>query len=114
MGRKMRLLTTGAALALAVQMAPAAVAAEAREAACGVSGANLDQRPNGQYFQQPVSIRTGPAWECRVFDTATTRNAVDYYCTTDGFTYLRTKARVRGWVWNGYLVDGGTNVQCQG
>ncbi|WP_413804368.1 hypothetical protein [Streptomyces sp. OE57] len=100
-------------MALAVQLAPAAVAAQAAEAvACGVSGTNRDTGPYGQYFLRDVSLRNGPAWECRVTNTASPVNKVDYFCTTDGFTYLRTASTKYGWVYNGYLKGGGSTIPC--
>jgi hypothetical protein len=47
-----------------------------------------------------------------IIDEATTANYVDYHCTTGGFTYLRTAPTKHGWVYDGYLVNGGTKVQC--
>ncbi|SDD48384.1 SH3 domain-containing protein [Streptomyces prasinopilosus] len=110
MSRTVRLLTAGAALTLAVHMAPAAVAAEA--AACGVTASNRDKSVYGQYFLRDVNLRNGPAWECDITNTATPVNQVDYYCTTDGFTYLRTASTKYGWVYNGYLKDGGSTIPC--
>lgn len=112
MNRVVRLFTAGAALALAaaVQLAPTATAAET--AACGVSAPDRDTRSYGQYFTQDVYLRNGPGWECDIIGQATTANNVDYHCTTGGFTYLRTASTKYGWVYNGYLVNGGTNVQC--
>ncbi|MBH1937705.1 SH3 domain-containing protein [Streptomyces sp. AV19] len=113
MSRSVRLLTTGTALILAVQLAPAAVASEATETfACGVTARNRDSGPYGQYFLQNVNLRNGPEWRCDVKYTATPVNKVDYYCTTDGFTYLRTASTKYGWVHNSYLKGGGSTIPC--
>lgn len=93
-----------------VQEAPAAVAAGAF--ACGVAGYNLDHHPFAQHFLQNVNLRNGPAWGCQIVGTAAPVNSVDYYCTTDGFTYLRTASTKLGWVSNLYLDDGGSRIPC--
>ncbi|MEU5216609.1 SH3 domain-containing protein [Streptomyces sp. NPDC020807] len=80
--------------------------------ACGVKPTNRDTSAYGQYFTQSVNLRNGPAWECDILDTATVTNQVDYWCTTDGFSYVRTASTKYGWVWNGYLKGGGSTVPC--
>jgi uncharacterized protein YgiM (DUF1202 family) len=72
-------------------------------AACGVTPVNRDTRPYGQFFNRDVNLRDGPAWECDVIDSAKVTNSVDVWCTTDGFTYVRTAVSKYGWVYNGYL-----------
>ncbi|WP_225829195.1 SH3 domain-containing protein [Streptomyces naphthomycinicus] len=98
---------TVAGLTATVSAAPAAQAA-----ACGVTGSNRDTGPYGQYFLRDVNLRNGPDWACRITDTATPVNKVDYFCTTDGFTYLRTASTKYGWVYNGYLKGGGSTIPC--
>ncbi|MFE1409161.1 SH3 domain-containing protein [Streptomyces sp. NPDC058770] len=71
--------------------------------ACGVTPVNRDTRPYGQLFNRDVNLRSGPAWECAILDSAKVTNSVDVWCTTDGFTYVRTASTKYGWVYNDYL-----------
>ncbi|MEU8431560.1 SH3 domain-containing protein [Streptomyces sp. NPDC029216] len=75
-------------------------------AACGVTPHNRDTRPYAQFFTQDVNLRNGPAWGCQIVDTAKVTNQVDLWCTTDGFTYVRTASTKYGWVSNLYLSAG--------
>lgn len=65
-----------------------------------------------QHFTRDVSLRNGPAWGCKVINTASVTNQVDCWCTTDGFTYVRTASTKYGWVSNLYLDDGGSGIPC--
>ncbi|MGP4092179.1 hypothetical protein [Streptomyces sp. KR55] len=101
-------------LTLAGQAA-SAVAEEAVE--CGITAPDNDQKEYGYYFEQRVYLRTGPAWVCGTDDfTPTPNNLVDYHCWARGdgttWTYLRTATSKYGWVWDSYLQDGGSHVQC--
>ncbi|WP_166026849.1 hypothetical protein [Streptomyces chilikensis] len=92
--------------------ASASTATAAEAAACGVTPTNRDTSAYGQYFTQDVYLRSGPEWGCQILHTASVTNKVDYWCTADGFTYLRTASTKYGWVSNLYLVKGGSHIPC--
>ncbi|WP_196279177.1 SH3 domain-containing protein [Catellatospora vulcania] len=109
--RGMVLTTAAATLAVVGQSSPAAALP------CGVSGPDVDQSAYGKKFTRSVSLRNGPDWQCDVTDTATINNSVDYHCFVydanwETWTYLRTATTKYGWVWDGYLSDGGSQIHC--
>ncbi|MFC9586189.1 hypothetical protein ACFVJ8_25665 [Streptomyces yangpuensis] len=95
----------------ATQQAPTAVASETA-AVCGVTPRHRDFSEYKQHFTQNVYLRNGPAWGCDILNSASVTSKVDYWCSADGFTYLRTESRKYGWVSNLYLRDGGSAMPC--
>ncbi|MFI1676932.1 SH3 domain-containing protein [Streptomyces sp. NPDC020607] len=102
--------SAGAPATASAQQSVGTVTSQA--AACGVTPRNRDTSPYAQHFKSDVYLRNGPAWGCGIVDTAKVTNKVDYWCSTDGFTYVRTASTKYGWVYNGYLKDGGSSVPC--
>jgi hypothetical protein len=81
------------------------------------SADDYDASKYAKQFKVNVTLRGGPGWGCSLVTVATTNNLVDYHCwarAEDGttWTYLRTNTTDFGWVWDGYLKDGGSLDNC--
>ena len=68
---------------------------------------------NGYAVMSPLNIRTGPKTSCPVVGKAYNYHRLRYYCTSDGWTYLRnTSAGIKGWAMNQYLSRNGSRQFC--
>ncbi|MFH8471166.1 hypothetical protein [Streptomyces sp. NPDC018000] len=103
---------TAAVFAMASPASASSLQAPEAAAVCGVTPTNRDYRPYEQFFKQDVNLRNGPAWECKILNTAGVTSKADYWCSADGFTYLRTESTKQGWVANIYLRGGGSTIPC--
>jgi hypothetical protein len=67
----------------------------------------------GHAVAAPLNIRNGPSYSCRVIGKAYSYERLRYYCTSDGWTYLRNMSRgTTGWAVNDYLSRNGSNEFC--
>jgi hypothetical protein len=107
-------IKAGAALAITPLVAAVGLVAAAgpASASCNFhSSRNID--PGGGSTRGTVYLRPGPHENCG----GTLRNGYfDYDCYTyNEVDNLWTKVRingVEGWIWNGNLLDGGSNYLC--
>lgn len=67
----------------------------------------------GSLKMAPTNIRNGPSTTCRVIAKSYKFGPMKYYCSAQGWTYLRDlNLGVAGWVVNDALSDGGSKAFC--
>lgn len=114
-----RSLSVAAATIPLVSAGLVGITAAPAAADCGHNWSNKDADSGTAIWSDPTpKLRTGPHSHCNLVYWIPGGTKLYYHCYTSnaaGNTWTharRAGTNKSGWIWDGYLQDGGSNVRC--